>query len=65
VAERANFPREICDMALAHHDQEQSREGVSAERRELMARWDGFVTSAPPSPSVPRRRHQTEAHPVI
>jgi integrase len=49
ASECTNFPREVCEMALAHTIKNKAeaayRRGDSLEkRRELMASWAAFVT---------------------
>lgn len=48
ASERTNFPREVCDMALAHTIKDKTeaayrRGDLFAKRRELMEAWEGFV----------------------
>jgi integrase len=50
AAERTNFPREVCEMALAHTIKDKSeaayrRGDLLDKRRELMTTWSAFVTS--------------------
>jgi len=50
AAERTNFSREVCEMALAqtvHNKVEAAylRADIFEKRRELMATWAAFVTS--------------------
>lgn len=49
AAERTNYPREVCEMALGHviHDQTEAayrRGDLFEKRRELMASWAAFAT---------------------
>jgi integrase len=58
AAEQATrFPREICELALAHrkHDQTEAaywRSDMINQRRELMAQWAAFVTGGPADDKV-------------
>lgn len=52
AAERTNFPREVCEAALAHTIKDKveaayHRTDLFERRRELMAAWSAFVTAAP------------------
>ena len=52
AAEQTNFPREVCEMALAHTVENRveaayRRSDLFEKRRELMAEWASFVTSGP------------------
>jgi integrase len=52
ASERTNFPREVCEMALAHTIRNKAeaayrRGDLLDKRRELMAAWSAFVTSNP------------------
>ncbi|HBP0077221.1 tyrosine-type recombinase/integrase [Pseudomonas aeruginosa] len=52
AAERTNYPREICEMALAHDERDQtegaySRTDFLEKRRGLMADWASYAVSAP------------------
>ncbi|MCT8972481.1 tyrosine-type recombinase/integrase [Microbaculum marinisediminis] len=49
-AERTNFPREVCEMALAHTVKNKAeaayrRGDLLEKRRELMATWEAFLSS--------------------
>jgi integrase len=49
AAEQTNFPREVCEMALAHTVRDKveaayRRTDLFDKRRELMAAWSAFVT---------------------
>lgn len=51
AAERTNFPREVCELALAHANKNKVeaaylRGDLFEKRRELMDTWSAFVTSA-------------------
>ena len=51
AAERTNFPREVCEAALAHTVRDAveaayRRTDLFERRRELMATWAGFATNA-------------------
>jgi integrase len=50
ASERTNFPREVCEMALAHAVKDRTerayrRGDLFEKRRELMLAWEEFVTS--------------------
>ena len=50
AAERTNFPREVCEMALAHSVSDKTeaaylRGDIFDKRRQLMDTWSSFVTS--------------------
>jgi integrase len=50
AAERTNFPREVCEMALAHTIKDKAeaayrRGDLLERRRDLMATWSAFVSS--------------------
>jgi integrase len=50
--ERTNFPRELCELALAHDERDQtegaySRSDFFEKRRELMNAWAKYATTAP------------------
>jgi integrase len=52
ASERTNFPNEVCELALAHSIKSKveaayRRGDLLDKRRELMATWAAFVTSAP------------------
>ena len=52
AAEQTNFPREVCEMALAHAVENRveaayRRSDLFEKRRELMADWARFVISGP------------------
>ena len=51
AAERTSFPREVCEMALAHAIKDKTeaayrRGDLFEKRRDLMARWTAFATAA-------------------
>ena len=51
AAECTSFPREVCEMALAHTIKSKAeaayrRGDLLEKRRHLMADWDALVTSA-------------------
>ena len=51
AAERTNFPREVCELALAHANKNKveaayQRGDIFEKRRELMDTWSAFATSA-------------------
>lgn len=50
--ERTNYPREVCELALAHDERDQtegaySRSDFFDKRRALMADWSRYATTAP------------------
>ena len=50
--ERANFPREVCEAALAHTLEDKAeaayaRSDLFEKRRELMERWARYLNPAP------------------
>jgi integrase len=50
--ERTHYPREVCELALAHDERDQteaaySRSDFFEKRRALMAEWARFVTTPP------------------
>lgn len=50
--ERTHYPREVCELALAHDERSQteaaySRSDFLEKRRALMADWAGYATTAP------------------
>ena len=52
AAEQTNFPREVCEMALAHAVEDKveaayRRGDLFAKRRELMTAWERFAALAP------------------
>jgi integrase len=52
AAERTNFPRAVCESALAHRLRDKTeaaynRTDLFERRRELMASWAGFASSKP------------------
>ena len=54
AAERTNFPRAVCEAALAHTLKDKTeaayhRTDLFERRREMMAAWAGFATTAPGS----------------
>jgi len=60
AAERTNFSREVCEMALSHavRDKVEAaylRGDIFEKRRELMRMWAAFVTSARPANIVSLR----------
>src|SRR3712207_8091648 len=51
AAEQTNFPREVCEQALAHSIPDRveaayRRGDLLVKRRQLMLAWDAFVTGA-------------------
>lgn len=57
--ERTHYPREVCELALAHDERDQteaaySRSDFLEKRRALMAEWALFITS-PPAANYPSR----------
>ena len=49
-AERTNFPREVCELALAHSNKDKieaayQRSDLFEKRRELMDTWAAYVTN--------------------
>ncbi len=59
--ERTHFPREICELALAHDERDQteaaySRSDFIDKRRALMAAWAEYATRSPESKIVTLRR---------
>ena len=60
--ERTHYPREICELALAHDERDQteaaySRSDFIEKRRALMADWAEYATRAPASKIVALRRN--------
>lgn len=56
AGERTHYPREVCELALAHDERDQtegaySRSDFLEKRRALMAEWAEFITT-PPSTNV-------------
>lgn len=56
ASERTHYPREVCELALAHDERDQtegaySRSDFLEKRRALMAEWAEFITT-PPSANV-------------
>ena len=56
ASERTNFPRELCELALAHDERDQtegaySRSDFFEKRRELMNAWAQYAMTAP-TPNV-------------
>ena len=54
ASERTNFPREVCEQALAHTIKDKTeaayrRGDLLDKRRELMAAWSSFLASRPSS----------------
>ena len=52
AAERTDFPREVCEAALAHMVKDKTeaayrRGDLFEKRRELMSRWDRYLTAEP------------------
>lgn len=52
ASERTNYPREVCEMALAHDERDQtegaySRSDFIDQRRALMADWAKYITTPP------------------
>jgi len=52
ASECTNFPREVCELALAHDERDQteaaySRSNLLEKRRELMQVWADFATTPP------------------
>lgn len=52
AGERTNFPREVCELALAHDERDQtegaySRSDFFEKRRALMKAWVKYITSKP------------------
>lgn len=52
AGERTNFPREVCELALAHDERDQtegaySRSDLFDKRRKLMDAWAKYTTSTP------------------
>ncbi|MBJ2229390.1 integrase arm-type DNA-binding domain-containing protein [Pseudomonas simiae] len=52
AAERTNYPREVCEMALAHDERDQtegaySRTDFLEKRRGLMSDWASFAVGSP------------------
>ncbi|TBW11702.1 DUF4102 domain-containing protein [Azotobacter chroococcum subsp. isscasi] len=50
--ERTHYPREVCELALAHDERDQtesaySRSDLIEKRRALMAEWAKFITTPP------------------
>jgi integrase len=65
ASEQTNFPRDVCEMALAHSIKDKTeaayrRGDLLEKRRELMAAWATFALAKPAANVVPigRRRHQ-------
>ncbi|MOA40200.1 integrase [compost metagenome] len=55
AAERTNYPREVCEMALAHKIADGAeaaywRGDIFEKRRELMADWAHYATTPPVIP---------------
>jgi integrase len=53
AAEQTNFPRDVCETALAHAKKDKTeaayqRGDLFAKRRELMQQWSGYCASPPP-----------------
>lgn len=52
ASERTHYPREVCELALAHDERDQtegaySRSDFFDKRRELMQTWAQFITTPP------------------
>jgi hypothetical protein len=52
MAERTNFPREVCEAALAHAVENRveaayRRGDLFEKRRDLMEAWAGFIEQSP------------------
>ena len=52
ASETSNFPREVCEAALAHQvenrvERAYRRGDLLTKRRELMQAWERFATGAP------------------
>jgi len=50
--ERTHYPREVCELALAHDERSQteaaySRSDLFEKRRALMTDWAAYATTAP------------------
>lgn len=59
--ERTNYPREICELALAHDERDQteaaySRSDFIEKRRALMVDWADYATKQPARNVVPFRK---------
>ncbi|MGY3017839.1 integrase [Pseudomonas sp. TE6283] len=59
--ECTHYPREVCELALAHDERDQteaaySRSDFLEKRRALMADWATYCTSTPANNVVPMRR---------
>ena len=57
--ECTNFPREVCEMALAHDERDQtegaySRTDFLDKRRALMTGWANYLTSKEPPQAIPQ-----------
>ena len=67
AAEQTNFPREVCEMALAHSIKDKSeaayqRSDLFAKRRELMSEWAKYCATPPVSTAtVTRLRSRSKA----
>jgi integrase len=62
ASERTNFPRDVCELALAHVVKDKTeaayrRGDLLDKRRDLMAKWAAFATSAQ-ADLVPLRAHK-------
>jgi integrase len=60
ASERTNFPRDVCEMALAHAVKDKTeaayrRGDLFEKRRDLMALWASYATSAPAAKIVSLR----------
>lgn len=60
ASECTHYPREVCELALAHDERDQteaaySRSDFLERRRALMADWAGFCTTTPVNNVVPLR----------
>jgi hypothetical protein len=62
AAERTNYPREICEVALAHTVGDETEQAyqrgdlLAKRRRRLMEQWSAFCRSKPRSKSDGKKR---------
>jgi integrase len=61
TAERTNFPREVCEMALAHSvgnavEAAYRRGDLFEKRRKLMLAWSSYVLTVPSGKVLAMRR---------
>ena len=61
TAEQTSFPRDVCEMALAHSignavEAAYRRGDLFEKRRKLMAAWSRYVLAEPASKVLPMRR---------